>query len=120
LTRKVEPVQEFEKEVLTDFSSPSVRCVEGADLLLQELEECDPDLNERCGLLANRYEIYAQDIPGCSTLKLIVSLDTHGIQPWPCKVHGLASRAGRPCEIGRSRAVRHLKLINPSWEPADD
>jgi hypothetical protein len=105
--------------VLQDFVSPSARCVEGAEFLLEELEAQDPDLDERCGLLDGRHEIYAVVVPGCSSLVLVVSLDVSGRQPWRCTVHGLLARRGRPCDAGRARAARHFDLVNPSWEPAD-
>jgi len=117
--RRVEPVPAFAAEVLKDFEKPSTRCVTGADFLLEELEQQDPDLEERCGLLADRHEIYALDIPRCAHLVLVVSLDTKKRQPWPCTVHGLHRSHDRPCDAGRSIATRHFALINPSWEPAD-
>ena len=120
MSRTVEPVPKFQDDVLKDFKSPSVKCVEGADFLLEELEENDPDLDERCGLLNNRYEVYALPVPNCRSLVLVVSLDTSRNQPWPCTLHGLLSRRGRPCEAARKRAVKHFNLIDPSWEPADD
>ena len=120
--RKVEPVPDFTAEVLESFKTPSAACVEGADFLLEELERSDPDLDERCGLLANRYEIYALKIPNCASHLLIASLDTAGKRPWHCIVHGLTGkgRNSRFCETGRKKAVRQFKLVNPSWEPADD
>lgn len=116
--RRVEPVPAFADEVLLDFEKPSTRCVTGAHFLLEELESQDPDPEERCGLLADRHEVYALDIPKCAHLVLVVSLDTKQRRPWPCTVHGLVRSADRPCESGRVRATRHLDLTNPSWEPA--
>ena len=116
--RRVEPVPAFAAEVLKDFEKPSTRCVTGAVFLLEELEQQDPDLEERCGLLADRHEIYALDIPRCAHLRLVVSLDTRQRRPWPCTIHGLVRSADRPCESGRVRATRHLDLTHLSWEPA--
>ena len=117
--RRVEPVSAFADEVLQDFMKPSTRCVTGAHFLLEELESQDPDLEERCGLLDDRHEVYALIIPRCSHLVLIVSLDTKQRRPWPCTVHGLVRSRKTPCDGGRSRATRHFALTNPSWEPAD-
>ncbi|WP_323796754.1 hypothetical protein [Nisaea sp.] len=114
--RSVEPVPEFRAQVREDFVSPSVDCVAGAYFLLEELEERDPDLDERCGLLANCYEIFALAIPKCSEYALVVSLDISGDRPWPCVVHGLLRRNSSACDAGRRRATTHFKLINPSWE----
>ena len=99
--RTVEPAPGFGDEVLEDFAAPSTRCVAGAELLLQELEDQDPDLEERCGLLADRYEVYALRIPGCPHLVMAVSMDTASPRPWRCFVHGLLSSRARPCEAGR-------------------
>ena len=119
MPRSVEPVPEFADEVLEEFRTPSTACVSGADFLLEELEEQDPDLSDRCGLLADRWEVYALSIPKCVHLMLLVSLDTRRKKPWPCVVHGLARSRMMPCEAGRHRAARHFGLINPSWEPAN-
>lgn len=119
MSRKVEPVPAFLDEVLGDFAEHSTRCVAGAEFLLEELEEHDPDLSDRCGLLANRYELYALRIPDCARLVLAVSFDTSGKRPWPCIVHGLVARTARSCEVGRVRAARHLTLIDPAWEPGN-
>lgn len=118
MKRTVGPATGFEEEVLKDFLSPSTRCVAGADLLLEELEKFDPDLDERCGLLADRHEVYALNVTRCRHLALVVSLDIVVPRPWPCTVHGLLPRSGLPCETGRQKAERHFNLTNPSWEPA--
>lgn len=119
MPRAVEPVPKFRDEVLKDFMAPSTKCVAGADLLLEELENNDPDPQERCGLLGDRYELYALTVPNCAQLALVVTLDTAKRRPWPCILHGLLSHRGRPCDKGRQRAVKHLNLIDPTWEPAD-
>lgn len=111
------PVEGWEDEVLQDFVSPGAECIEGAYFLLEELETADPDLKERCGLLADRYEVYAMGVPRCPHLTLAVSLDTAGPRPWPCAVHGLLARRGQACDRSRRRAARHFDLIDPSWEP---
>lgn len=119
MPRPVEPAPKYRDDVLEDFKHPSTKCVTGADFLLEELEDHDPDLEERCGLLENRFELYALRIPNCSHLALLVSLTVSGKKPWPCVVHGLAERHSRPCEVARQKAIRHFDLCNPSWEPAD-
>jgi len=110
-------VKKFRKEVLDDFRSPSKDCVTGADFLLEELDNEDPDLNERCGLLADRHEVYAVRVPRCPHLVLAVSLDLGERRPWPCTVHGLLP-SQNACEAARQRAARHFDLIDPGWEPA--
>jgi hypothetical protein len=119
LSRVVEPVSGYRDEVLRDFETPPTACVAGADFLIEELEQNNPDLDERCGLLNDRYEVYAVRLPDCRSYVLVVSLDTSLVQPWPCTLHGLLPSDIRPCDVGRQRAAIHLNLINPSWEPAN-
>lgn len=117
LPREVEPVPAFSEEVLSEFEAPSTKCVAGAEFLLEELETHDPDLSERCGLLDNRHEVYVLRIYRCPRLVLVISLNTSRNKPWPCTVHGLVTKANRPCDAGRKKATRHFNLINPAWEP---
>lgn len=119
LKRPVAPIAAFDDEVMAEFVALSTTCLAGAEMLLEELETDDPDVDERCGLLADRYEIYAIKLPGCGRLAMIVSLDTGVSAPWPCVVHGLVSSRGAACRVGKARAERHLGLADPSWEPAD-
>lgn len=119
MPRAVEPVPAYHDEVLDDFRAPSPACIQGAYALLEELETQDPDLDERCGLLAGRFEVYAIPVPGCRSLALTVSLDTRADPPWPCTLHGLMSSRGRVCDAGRHRATKHFDLVDPGWEPAD-
>ena len=119
LRRAVGPVAAFEGEVMAEFLALSTNCLAGADMLLEELERGDPDVEERCGLLADRYEVYAMRLPGCRRLAMIASLDTGRPRPWPCIVHGLVANRAGACRAGQARAERHLALTRPSWEPAD-
>ncbi len=120
MKRAVEPVAAYFAEVLAEFDAPSTQCMIGVDLLLEELELSDPDLTERCGLLAERYEVYAIEIPRCAHLRLAVSLEITAQKPWPCTVHGLVRTKEHPCEAARRKADRHFELIHPSWEAAHD
>lgn len=119
MSRSVEPVAKYRDEVLKEFEDPPTKCVTGADFLLEELEHHDPDPEERCGLLDNRFELYALRIANCAGLALLVSLNVSERKPWPCVVHGLAERRHHPCEIARRKAMRHFDLVDPIWEPAD-
>ena len=55
MPRPVEPAPKYRDDVLEDFKHPSTKCVTGADFLLEELEDHDPDLEERCGLDLSRF-----------------------------------------------------------------
>ena len=120
MKRPVEPVAAYLAEVLADFDAPSTQCMMGVDLLLEELELSNPDLDERCGLLADRHEVYAIEIPRCAHLMLAVSREIAADIPWPCTVHGLVRTKEHPCEAARRKAERHFELIHPSWEAAHD
>jgi len=80
--------------VLAELVAASVECVDGVDLLLEELEAADPPAEDRCGLLDLRHEVYALRIPRYARMRLAVSID----------------RA--PGGV----AERHLHLIAPAWE----
>ena len=84
MKRAVEPVAAYLAEVLAEFDAPSTQCMIGVDLLLEELELSDPDLTERCGPLAKRFEVYAIEISRFSHLRLSVSLEITAQKPFPC------------------------------------
>lgn len=116
--RRIAALAAFEDEILAELEQASVDCVDGVHLLLEELETQDPGLNDRCGLLATRHEVFALRIPGCARSKLVVSMDLEAAPPRPCAVHGLVASTARPCEAGRRRATTQFGLIDPVWEPA--
>lgn len=114
--RRVAPVPDAEDAVLADFHAAPDDCLDGAHLLLEELETQEPDLDERCGLLADRHEIYALRIPRCARLRLAVSVDRKAGDFGPVTVHGLVASTARPCDAGRRLAETHFRLIAPAWE----
>lgn len=111
----VAAVPDFEAAVLEDFMAASADCVDGAHLLLAELAVQEPDLDERCGLLGGRHEVYALRIPRCSRLRLSVSIDRR-LGDGAVTVHGLVPSTARPCDAGRRLAETHLRLTAPAWE----
>lgn len=114
--RRVAPVPEFEEAVLAELAAASVDCVDGVDLLLEELETGEPSADERCGLLDGRHEVYALRIPRYARMRFAVSIDRTRGAFGPATVHGLVSSTARPCEASRALAERHLRLIAPVWE----
>ena len=120
MKRIPETIPEFNDELLNQLTDIDLICVIGVEMLTKELENDNPDLDERCGLLNSQHEVYALRIPEWSEHVYVVSLDISQSEPWPCKLHGLLSQRGRPCEAARHLVVQHFNLINPSWEPADD
>lgn len=116
--RRVAPVPAFEDAVLAEFEAATADCVDGAHMLLEELETQEPDADERCGLLAGRHEIYALRIPLCARMRLAVSID-RGVGAFgPVTVHGLVASTARPCETGRRLAETHFGLNALAWEVA--
>lgn len=104
-----------EDEILASIRSLPMQCREEVLMIEQELESHDPDLDERCGLLADRFEVYAIRVPGCRRFRLAVSMDFRSGFPPPVTIHGVIP-ARRACEASRHLATRHHTLINPSWE----
>ena len=100
------------------FDGLSFDCARGVDLLLEELEDRDPDPSERLGRLADRHEIYALRIPGCRARVLIVSLDTRPPPPWPCVAHAIVPAGPRRHDAARALAADHLDLALALWEPS--
>jgi hypothetical protein len=86
--------------------------------LIDELEAADPDLDERCGLLDMRHEVYAVRIPGCRRHRLVVSIDRDRNDA--CVVHGVVPAAGRACNAAHGFAAAQLELTGRAWEPAYD
>lgn len=83
--------------MLAELVEASVDCVDGVDLLLEELETADPAAEERCGLLDGRHEVYTLRIPRYARMRLAVSIDRVG-DLGPVTVHGLVPSTARPCD----------------------
>lgn len=113
-SRVVREAPGFTTEILNSIRPLSDVCKEGVFTLEEEWETNDPDVDERCGLLAVRHEIYSVRIPGCRGYRIAVSMDL-GSKPPPITIHG-AIRSKGACMLAQKIATRHLKLINPSWE----
>ena len=118
MTRHVVTLPDHEDAILAEIGALSFDCARGVDFLLEELEEQDPDTDERCGLLGGRHELYALRIPDCPRYAMIVSLDTRRPRPWPCTLHGLVPRKARPRDAARLIVSTQFNLVRPSWEPA--
>ena len=84
-------------------------------MLDEELCFNDPDLNDRCGLLNGRYEVYAATIPQCKMYKLVLSIDFAGSSPPPVMLHG-AVPSTAACESAKRLAGVHRHIANPFWE----
>lgn len=107
----------FEDEFRSSWMALSDDCVEALLMILEEMEGDDPDVDERCGLLEDRHEVYARRLPGCASHRLVVSLDLSGAAPHPMALHAAVPSQPTPCAAARSIAARQLKLVNPVWEP---
>ncbi len=120
--RAVAPVPEFEDDILQELGNPSADVVAAVDLLLEELETRDPDVDERCGLLDFRYELYAMRIGTARRHRLAVAIDRADRRSSGgrdrCIVFGLVPVRPDACIDAMRRTTRHLKLVNPRWEPS--
>ena len=112
----VGPVEEVEDEVLETVRALSLDCLSGVELVLSELALAEPSLEGRCGLLADRFEIFAVRLPGCAAARLAIAVDL-GRPERPRIVLAAVPALSRRCETARRLATRHLRLIDPSWEP---
>ena len=63
MKRIPEPIPEFNDELLSQLTDIDIIGVIGVEMLIKELENNNPDLDERCGLLNSQYEVYALRIP---------------------------------------------------------
>ena len=95
VARSVDTVPGFAEVVENQIRALDADCATGVLFLIDELEAADPDLDERCGLLDMRHEVYAVRIPGCRRHRLVVSIDRDRNDA--CVVHGVvpASSARR-------------------------
>ena len=114
-TFNVEPVPGHEDEVLEAFAKLPLSCANGFSSMMDILEENDPSLNDRCGFLADRYELYAIPLPDCAGRVLVLSIDQKAAAR-PRWLHGTLPASASACEQGRQIAVRHFGLIDPTWE----
>lgn len=116
MERTVAAVDAHEDEVLSDLEDLSADCLDAVDHLLGALETQPPALEDRCGLLDDRWELFAMRLPGCPRHRLLVAID-HRTEALPCIVLGVGQSLKRPCDMARSRATKHFGLIDPVWEP---
>lgn len=112
---KVEPVPGCEDEIVEEYAGLSLPCANGFSNMLDILEENDPNLNDRCGHLADRFELYAVPLPDCPKRVLIVTIDQKGAGS-PRWIHGTLPVSEKTCERGSRIAIRQLGLVDPAWE----
>lgn len=104
------------KAVIDSIRRLTMACKENVLMLEEELKSNDPDPQERCGLLDNRFEVYAVAIPQCSRAKLALSIDFGDGNPPSVMLHG-AVGAANACAAASRLAISHRDLMNPTWEP---
>lgn len=112
--RVVEP-KEFEDQIFEAYRQMSDDCIEKAITLCRELESYDPDADEFCGILDDRFAVYASRIERCATHMFVISLDLKNTKG-PAMAHGPITKA-KACKSAMRLVTRHRKLINPIWDP---
>lgn len=105
----------FETELIDSIRRLSDTCKENVLMLEEELGFNDPYLSERCGLVADRYEVFAITIPSCRGFALVVSSDLKSATPPPVMLHGAITTTGK-CNNAMRLTIRHRKLVNPTRE----
>lgn len=113
---EVEPVPGHEAEILKEFTDLPLKCADGLEAMLDILAEQEPSPRDRCGLLADRHEIFAVPLPDCAMRRLVLSIDCKA-KGRPRAVHGTLPSSPHSCENGRLLATRQLALTGPAWEP---
>lgn len=111
------PVPGFEDDLLNELRTLPIDCAHGIYSMLDQLAEAEPGIQERCGRIADRYELYAVSIFDCPRRRLVVTIDENR-KGRPRAAHGSVPAGAHACKTGLQLASRQLGLINPSWEPA--
>ncbi len=125
--RSVSAVESARAEIVKAAKAMSDKCVSGMLMMLELLEdpspEVQPDLEDRCGLLSEgkkRHEVYALQLPGCRTYRLVISVPERDMTHGPITLHGPLRATTKTCENAATLAARHLGLRKPVWEPANE
>ncbi|WP_170566013.1 hypothetical protein [Ruegeria atlantica] len=119
--RVVDTLPGAKKEVLDTLETLSEECINGVLMVLMELENPDPaiqpNLEHRCGLLDDKYEIISLPIPDCRKYRLVISIASKDLIDGDIHYHGAAPAGKYTCETGKNLAASQYKLVNPVWEP---
>jgi len=113
--RLVTAPEGFLDALLDSIRALSDTCKENVLMLEEELVFNDPYLSERCGLVADRFEVFALTIPSCRGFALAVSIDLKSQTPPPAMLHGAVATTGK-CNHAMRLTIRHRKLVNPTRE----
>lgn len=113
---EVAPVPGHEAQILKEFTDLTLKCADGLDAMLDILAEQEPSPRDRCGLLADRHEIFAIPLPDCAKRRLIVSIDCNA-KGRPRALHGTVASSSHSCDEGRRLTTEQLALRGPLWEP---
>jgi len=114
---EVAPLPDYIDAILKEYEGLSLPCADGLHTMIERLGEREPSLRDRCGLMADRHELYAITLPDCPRRALVVSIDARAT-PRPRVVHGTLAIAPELAARARDLARSQLGLINPTWEPA--
>ena len=115
--RLLELPEDFEQEVLASVRRLTPACVENFLMLDLELRRLDPETG-RCGLLDDRFEVYAIAVPQCAGRSMVVSLDLRGRRRRslrPGLQHGAVPAHGA-CKRALALVERQRRLVNPIRE----
>lgn len=82
------------------------------------LVKVDPDIDERCGLLGDQYELFVVKLGKLGGTKILISINrkkTNG----DVVIHSI-KRAQEPCKALRLLVIRDFKPSNSTWEPKNE
>lgn len=117
MQRPVETIRTYHAEFMSSIRSLSDDCIEAALMVMRELEAHDPDPDERCGLLSDRFEVYAIAMPGCPSHRLLAAIDLKGASAHRATLHGVLPARPAPCRDGWRVVARQFHLTRIHWEP---
>lgn len=112
---KVEPVPGYEDALLEDYAALPLPCADGFSSMIDILETQEPSVRDRCGLIADRHELYAVPLPDCGERVMLLSIDRKA-RARPRALHGTLPASKSACDRGARIAIGQLGLVNPSWE----
>lgn len=114
---EVAPLPRYEEAVLDEFRDLPLACADGFETLVGRLEEREPALRDRAGLMADRHEIYTIPLPDCAQRRLVLSIDCRD-PARPRLLHGTLPQGDKLIARARDLARLQLGLADPAWEPA--
>lgn len=112
---EVSPLPDYEDELLEEYETLPLECAHGFSKIFDTLKASNPNLKDRCGLMSDRFEVFAIPLPDCMDRNMIVSIDTKDTYH-PRYVHGTLISSVNLFQNSARLAAKQFGLNNPTWE----